>query len=109
MITLHYQHIFIRDCTILTDVGDSIELVVTNETILIPPGYTMGCFELMAVNDDVVEIDDRANAVIVAGNPNDRLVNDTTLIILIDNDSTCQNNNRSSIVIMIWCVVVCSA
>ena len=47
----------------------------------------MACFEIMAVDDDVIERDDRAYAFITADNPNDRVLNASTLIIIIDNDS----------------------
>ena len=56
-----------------------------NESTIIPPGVSEACFELLAVDDEIVEDNECFTVMVKAENPSD-LVNGTTVMIIFDND-----------------------
>ena len=63
------------------------EIRVTNNSAVIPPGSFQTCFEIEAIEDEIIENKDILRATVQPLNPNDRVLNGSTLITVIDNDS----------------------
>ena len=62
-------------------------------SVVIPPGYHKACFDIEAVDDDIIEPHDLITVTTMAVNPNDVVINGTTTITVIDNDGMCLKIN----------------
>ena len=58
---------------------------ITNVPTVIPVGVLEACFQLVAIDDTIVESDEGFTLVIEAANPNDEVIENATVII-VDND-----------------------
>lgn len=77
-----------------------------NESTVIPPGISEACLLLLAIDDEIIEDNERFTVIVEAKNPSD-MVNGTTMIIISDNDgnhyeiTTIIINFATSLIIMI--------
>ena len=62
---------------------------------MIPPGVSEECFQLAAIDDDIVESDEVFRLLIETLHPND-VVNGNTTVVIQDNDSKDSNMQVTS-------------
>ena len=60
--------------------------------IVLPPGVSEECFQLAAIDDEIVESDEMFRLIIETLHPND-VVNGNTSVVIQDNDCKHSNNN----------------
>ena len=61
------------------------DLNITNQPVVIPNGVSEACFQLVAVDDGVVESNETFTLVVEATNSND-MVEENTTVVISDND-----------------------
>ena len=76
--------IFISPINSSYSTADS-DLTAENVSITITPGMSEACFEILAVDDEIVENDEEFVVTAEADNPND-IVNGNVSINILDND-----------------------
>ena len=67
------------------------DLVNQLQQTVIPTGESEICFQLLAVDDEIVESEEELILIVEPTNPNDRVVGNTTVTI-VDNDCKGYNN-----------------
>ena len=61
------------------------DLILMDLMAVIPPGASETCFQLQAVDDEIVEDNELFMVMVEAVNPND-VINRTALVMITDND-----------------------
>ena len=54
--------------------------------LFISPGNNKTCFEILAVDDAIIEDTEDVNVTVLPMNPNDRVMNEITFVTITDND-----------------------
>ena len=72
--------------SITVAISDQTELKISNDSLFINPGDNRACFEIEAVNDIIIEGTEVVNVIVMPVNPNDRVMDGTVSVAIIDNN-----------------------
>ena len=65
---------------------DQTDLRIGEDLLFIPPGDNRTCFEILAVDDTIIEDIEDVNVTVLPMNPNDSVMNEITFVTITDND-----------------------
>ena len=65
---------------------DQTDLRIGEDLLFISPGNNRTCFEILAVDDTIVEDTEDVNVTVLPMNPNDRVMDEITFVSITDND-----------------------
>ena len=66
---------------------DQADLKISDELLVIHPGNNRTCFEIEAIDDTIIEDTEFVNVTVMPMNPDDRVMDGTVSITIMDNDS----------------------
>ena len=72
--------------SITVAISDQTELQISNDLLFIYPGDNRTCFEIEAIDDAIIEGTEVVNVIVMPVNPNDRVMDGTVSVAIIDND-----------------------
>jgi hypothetical protein len=63
-----------------------MDLRIGNNLLFISPGDNRTCFEIEAIDDTIIEDTEVVNVTVIPLNPNDRVMDGTLSVTIVDND-----------------------
>ena len=91
MVSYAHTNSFLTSHTIVGlsyTISDQTELKVRNNSFIINAGDNRTCFEIEAVDDDLIEGTEVVNVTVIPLDPNDSVMDGITSVTIVDNDST---------------------